>query len=64
MSLTAESTASIESLSPGQKVYTSFGPGVVSAVSYVDSIVYVSMTNNRSGLYILRPEQIEIVEPL
>jgi hypothetical protein len=49
---------SIESFHTGQKVYTNFGPGVISAISYIDSIVYVTMTDARSGLYVMRPEQI------
>lgn len=54
----AEMLESIESFHTGQKVYTNFGPGVISAISYIDSIVYVAMSDERSGLYVLRPEQI------
>ena len=48
----------IGSFSPGQSVGTSFGPGIVSAVSYIDSIVYVALLSEPSALYLLRPEQI------
>ncbi len=50
------------SFSPGQKVRTSFGPGVVSAFSEIDLIVYVALSTRRSGLYLLRPEQVERLE--
>ena len=49
----------VDSFTPGQRVLTSFGPGVVSAISHVDSIVYVAMQDRPSSLYVLRPEQIE-----
>jgi hypothetical protein len=52
-------TKGMKSFSPGQKVRTSFGPGVVSAFSEIDLIVYVALSNCRSGLYLLRPEQVE-----
>jgi len=55
-------TEAMGSFSPGQKVRTSFGPGVVSAFSEIDSIVYVTLSERRSGLYLLRPEQVERLE--
>ena len=55
-------TEGMGSFSPGQKVRTSFGPGVVSAFSEIDLIVYVALSNRRSGLYLLRPEQVERLE--
>lgn len=58
MNCLVEASARIEEFSPGQKVDTAFGPGVISAVSIIDSIVYVTLSNERSGLYVLRPEQI------
>jgi hypothetical protein len=51
-----------ESLSRGQRVWTGFGPGVISAVSQIDSIVYVTLAEHPDGLYLFRPEQIEIGE--
>ncbi|HJQ68587.1 MAG TPA: hypothetical protein VKA70_06430 [Blastocatellia bacterium] len=50
---------SVESFVTGQKVLTGFGPGVVSAISRVDSIIYVTLSNEPTGLYIMRPEQVE-----
>jgi len=50
--------SAIEAYSPGQSVRTSFGPGIVSAVSYIDSIVYVTLFSEPSALYVLRPEQV------
>ena len=47
---------------PGQKVNTSFGAGVVEAFSSIDSIVYVTLSNRKSGLYLLRPEQVEAAD--
>jgi hypothetical protein len=55
-----EAFSSVDSFTPGQRVLTSFGPGIVSAVSHVDSIVFVAMSDKRSSLYLLRPEQIEL----
>ena len=52
----------VESFSPGQRVQTSFGLGIVSAVSRVDSIIYVSLSGKSGGLYLLRPEQVEAVD--
>jgi hypothetical protein len=52
----------INSFSPGQKVRTSFGLGVVSAFSEIDLIVYVALSNRPSGLYLFRPEQVERLE--
>jgi hypothetical protein len=47
---------------PGQKVSTSFGPGVVSGFSEIDLIVYVALGNDRNATYVLRPEQVERME--
>jgi len=55
-------SSNIETLSPGQKVQTSFGPGIISAISYIDSIVYVTLSNQSAGLYLLRPEQVEAAD--
>ncbi|HVF89046.1 MAG TPA: hypothetical protein VNH22_03190 [Blastocatellia bacterium] len=49
----------IHSFRAGQTVRTDFGEGVVSAVSYIDSIIYVSLSKEPSALYIFRPEQVE-----
>jgi hypothetical protein len=51
--------SSTESFTTGQKVLTGFGPGVVSAISRVDSIIYVTLSKEPSGLYLMRPEQVE-----
>jgi hypothetical protein len=54
-------STSLESINAGQKVQTSFGTGVVSAVSHVDSIIYVTLSNAPSALYLFRPEQVEVL---
>lgn len=51
--------ASVESFNLGQKVQTSFGPGIISAISRVDSIIYVTLSKKADGLYLFRPEQVE-----
>jgi hypothetical protein len=56
------STTSVESFSRGQQVQTSFGPGVVSAISYVDAILYITLSAAPEPLYLLRPEQVEPLE--
>jgi hypothetical protein len=48
----------VESFVRGQWVQTSFGPGVVSAISYVDAILYVTLSAQPEPLYLLRPEQV------
>ncbi len=53
--------SNIRSFHTGQPVQTDFGPGVVSAISYVDSIIYVSLSREPSALYIFRPEQVEAI---
>jgi hypothetical protein len=52
-------SSTVELFSRGQRVLTSFGPGVVSAISYVDSILYVTLSEEPEPLYLLRPEQVE-----
>jgi hypothetical protein len=51
--------SSVESFTTGQRVLTGFGPGVVSAISYIDSIIYVTLSKKPARLYIMRPEQVE-----
>ena len=51
--------ASIETFNLGQKVQTSFGPGIISAISRIDSIIYVTLSKKADGLYLFRPEQVE-----
>jgi hypothetical protein len=51
--------ARVESFTLGQRVQTSFGPGIVSAISSVDAILYVTLSNEPEPLYLLRPEQVE-----
>jgi hypothetical protein len=55
-------SSSIESFSPGQKVQTDFGPGVVSAISHIDSIIYVTLSKEPTGLYLFHPEQVELLD--
>ena len=62
MSLSSSTTTSVESFTRGQRVQTSFGPGVVSAISYVDAILYVTLSDAPEPLYLLRPEQVELLE--
>jgi hypothetical protein len=52
-------SSSIEAFNLGQKVQTSFGPGIISAISHIDSIIYVILSKNADGLYLFRPEQVE-----
>ena len=52
-------TSSIESFNPGQRVQTSFGLGTISAISHVDSIIYVMLFEQPTGLYLFRPDQVE-----
>jgi hypothetical protein len=54
-------TSSIDSFTIGQRVLTGFGPGVISAIGYVDSIIYVTLDRESAGLYIFRPEQVEAI---
>ena len=51
--------SSVESFNTGQRVETSFGPGIISAISLIDSIIYVTLSNRPAGLYLFRPEQIQ-----
>ena len=53
--------ANLGLLELGQKVRTAFGLGVIAAVSQIDSLVYVTFSNSR-GLYVFRPEQLELAE--
>lgn len=52
----------IDSFSIGQRVLTGFGPGIISAIGYVDSIIYVTLAKEPAGLYIFRPEQVEALD--
>jgi len=54
--------SSVESFVTGQKVLTGFGPGVVSAISRIDSIIYVTLSDEPAGLYIMRPEQFKLFD--
>ena len=49
----------IESFVTGQRVQTSFGPGVISAINLIDSIIYVTLSNRPEGLYLFHPEQVQ-----
>ena len=62
MNLISSIATSVESFTRGQRVQTSFGPGVVSAISYVDAILYVTLSHAPAPLYLLRPEQVESLE--
>ncbi len=48
----------LQSLMPGQRVETIFGTGIVSAVSLIDSLIYVALPHKPKALYIFKPEQI------
>jgi len=52
-------SSSVEAFNLGQKVQTSFGPGIISAISRIDSIIYVILSRKADGLYLFRPEQVE-----
>ena len=52
-------SSSVDAFNPGQRVQTSFGLGTVSAISHVDSIIYVMLSEQQAGLYLFRPEQVE-----
>ena len=52
--------SNIESFTPGQRIQTSFGQGIIKAISYIDSIVYVTLTSDASSLYLFHPEQVEV----
>jgi hypothetical protein len=58
MSNSTSNTETIRTLTPGQSVETSFGPGTVSAISLIDSIVYVALAQKPKTLYVLKPEQV------
>ncbi len=51
----------IETFSLGQRVLTRFGPGIVSAINRIDSIIYVALSKAPSALYLLKPEQVRPV---
>jgi hypothetical protein len=52
-------SSSIESFNPGQRVQTSFGLGTISAINHVDSIIYVTLSERHTGLYLFHPNQVE-----
>ena len=52
----------VEAFSLGQKVKTSFGPGIINAINRIDSILYVILSKDATSLYIFRPEQVEAVD--
>jgi hypothetical protein len=58
MSNSISNNENILRLIPGQHVQTSFGPGTVSAISLIDSIVYVALAQKPKTLYIFKPEQV------
>ena len=58
MSNSISNNENIKMLIPGQSVQTSFGPGTVSAISLIDSIVYVALAKKPKTLYIFKPEQV------
>ena len=53
---------SVEAFSLGQKVQTSFGYGTITAISHIDSILYVTLSKDAASLYIFRPEQVEAID--
>jgi hypothetical protein len=54
--------SNVEAFSLGQKVQTSFGLGIISAISHIDSILYVTLSKSTASLYIFRPEQVEAID--
>ena len=52
----------VEAFSIGQKVQTSFGSGIITAISYIDSILYITLSKDAASLYIFRPEQVEAID--
>ena len=56
-----EKAKNLECFQTGQPVKTSFGLGVIWAINFVDSVIYVVLLKPRSGLYVLRPEQVEVI---
>jgi hypothetical protein len=54
-------SSSIDAFNPGQRVQTSFGLGTISAISHVDSILYVMLSEQSAGLYLFRPDQVETI---
>jgi hypothetical protein len=54
-------SSSIDRFNPGQRVQTSFGLGTISAVSHVDSILYVMLSEQPAGLYLFHPDQVKAV---
>ena len=53
---------SVEAFSLGQKVQTSFGVGTINAISHIDAILYVTLSDDAASLYIFRPEQVEAID--
>jgi len=52
----------VEAFSLGQKVQTSFGSGIITAISHIDAILYVTLSKDAASLYIFRPEQVEAID--
>lgn len=55
-------SSAVELFSPGQRVRTGLGLGIVSAISLIDSIVYVTLSRDPAALYLFRPEQVEALD--
>jgi hypothetical protein len=55
-------SSDVESFTPGQRVRTSFGPGVISAISHIDSIIYVVLSDDSASLYLFHPEQVAALD--
>jgi hypothetical protein len=53
---------SVEAFSLGQKVQTSFGVGTINAISHIDAILYITLSDDAASLYIFRPEQVEALD--
>jgi len=54
--------SSLDAFNLGQKVRTSFGMGIISAINRIDSIIYVILPKREASLYLFRPEQLEAVK--
>ena len=57
-----DSNKDVAEFAEGQQVQTSFGRGVVSAISFIDRILYVTLSAEPEPLYILRPEQVRPID--
>lgn len=55
-------SSSLAAFNLGQRVRTSFGTGIISAINHIDSIIYVTLSRRAASLYLFRPEQLEAIK--